>query len=78
MPLTVTRLPLAMAATFEAPLQMSEVLVVLSEDEAGEAIVVEGEDDLGLFDDAGMQAGGVPSLLCTCGRVVRWAQMPLL
>jgi len=57
---------------------MSEVLIVLSEDEAGEAVVVEGEDDLGLLEDAGMQGGGVPSLLCTCGGVVRWAQMPLL
>jgi hypothetical protein len=57
---------------------MGEVLVVLSENQAGETVVVEGEDDLGLLDDAGMQAVGVPSLLCSCGHIVRWAQMPLL
>src|SRR5690606_4293907 len=46
----------------EASLQMGEVLVVLTENKAGEAVVVEGEADLGLFLDARVQAG-VPSLL---------------
>src|SRR5690606_9050133 len=36
----------------EASLQMGEVLVVLTENQTGEAIVVEGEADLGLFLDA--------------------------
>ena len=37
---------------------MREILVELAEDEAGEAVIVEGEDDFGPLDDAGMEIAG--------------------
>ena len=61
----------------EPALQMREVLVVLPEDEAGEAVIVEGEDDFGFLDDAGMEIRRIPALLRSCGHIVRWPQMPL-
>ena len=56
---------------------MRQILVELSKDKAGEAVIVEREDDFGFLDDAGMEICRIPALLRSGGHIVRWPQMPL-